>query len=378
MISGVDIVNAIFTFVLTILLIQIFERYAIKFNLADIPNERSSHSKIMPKGGGVAFYLSLMITTIFFYHSFFIHNFGFFIALFLVFLLGLYDDIIESTPKLKFIIIIVATLIMAIMNDLYINSLGFWFGYEIKLPYAIALLFTLFAVSGFTNALNLIDGLDGLAGSISLIILGALFYIGYIYHDEFILILSGLMIFALFAFLLFNWYPASIFMGDSGSLVLGFIISAISVKAINYISDTAILYIAAIPIIDTIIVMTRRTQRGKSPFSPDKSHFHHKLLSLKGNVDSTVQILAAFQVVLSSLGLLLRDKSNIVNLILFIIIMFLFFQLLDDRKKSRDLLIVSKLKNILFKTYRSSTNCSTLRLSIVLLIIVLFVRVYFY
>jgi len=226
------------------------------------------------------------------------------------------------------------------------------------------LVVTVFAVVGFTNALNLVDGLDGLAGSLSLIIIASFFYIGYAYNDQFIMIVSFVVMASLLGFLIFNWYPASIFMGDSGSLVL---ISALAIKAVTYVSDTTILFLAAVPIIDTIIVMTRRLQRGFSPFTPDKSHFHHKILLLKGSVDASVHILIALQIILSSIGLLLRDKSDVVNLILFLIILFVFFQTLDDRKEHRNVLLISRVKMIATGILKKVRN-----LQIVLVIGILF------
>ncbi len=204
-------------------------------------------------------------------------------------------------------------------------------------------------IIGFTNALNLIDGLDGLAGAIALVILSSLWYIGYRYDDPFILTVSMFVIVSLLGFLIFNWSPASIFMGDSGSLVLGFVIAALSVRATNYVTDTSILFIAALPLIDTLVVMTRRIQRGLSPFSADKTHLHHKLLFVRGSVDGAVHIIIAMQILLSALGLLLRDGNDIVNIGLFIIVLFIAFQLLDERKMQRD--------SFMFTKYKRSIQC---------------------
>ncbi len=364
------VVDGILTFFLTILFTQLVKRYASSIGMLDIPNARSSHSTPTPRGAGIAMFLAYMLVIVLFHTSFLFHHIGFFIALMMVFLLGWYDDFKDSSPRAKLLLIAAATAIVFFVDGLQIDTLGYWFGVEVKLPFILALFVTLFAVAGFTNALNLIDGLDGLAGSISLVILAALFYVGYAYHDEFIMVVSFFVMVSLLGFLLFNWYPASIFMGDSGSLVLGFIISILAIKAVNYISDTTILFIAAVPIIDTIIVMTRRIQRGLSPFAPDKSHFHHKILLLRGSVDASVHILVSLQIILSSLGLLLRDKSDIVNLILFLIFLFVFFQALDDRKQHRNLLFISKAKLFLMEKVQKITKC---QMTVVTAIVVLFI-----
>ncbi len=330
---------------LVVLFIQLLQKNAVKLGLVDIPNNRSSHTTPTPRGAGIAMFFAVYLVFVFFHIEFFLQYSGFFLATGVIFLLGLADDILNTAPRTKLLVIAVATGLLFFMDGLAIDTLGHWFGIELQLPYVISFFVTVFAVAGFTNALNLIDGLDGLAGSISLVILASLYYIGFVYHDAFIMLVSFVMIVSLIGFLLFNWYPASIFMGDSGSLVLGFVISALAIKAVQYVSDTTILFIAAVPIIDTIIVMTRRIQRGQSPFSPDKSHFHHKMLHLKGSVDASVHILVALQILLSALGLLLRDKSDIVNLLLFLVILFLFFEALDDRQVHRNLLWISRMKN---------------------------------
>jgi len=135
----------------------------------------------------------------------------------------------------------------------------------------------IFAIVDFTNALNLIDGLDGLVAIISLVILGTYFTVGYTNDDFFMMWLSMAFISTLLAFLIFNWNPASIFMGDSGSLTLGFVIVILSVKSLEYLPAVSILFITAIPLYDTLIVMIRRKYNGRSAFLADRCHMHHIL-----------------------------------------------------------------------------------------------------
>lgn len=115
-----------------------------------------------------------------------------------------------------------------------------------------------------------------------------------------------MLIAAILAFMMFNWNPAKIFMGDSGSLTLGFLIALLSIKALPYIQPTSVLFIAAIPIMDTLIVMIRRLKSGKSPFSPDKLHIHHLLLRFF-NVKKTVFLLIIMQTLYSMIGLSFSD-----------------------------------------------------------------------
>jgi UDP-GlcNAc:undecaprenyl-phosphate GlcNAc-1-phosphate transferase len=376
MFSSALIVDGFIVFFMTIFLTQLVQKYAAKLGLLDIPNNRSAHVNPTPRGAGVAMFFSYTSVLLLYHTTFFTEHLGFFIGLILIFVLGLYDDVKDSSPRLKLLTIGLAASLVFLLDDLAVDTLGHWFGFEVKLPYILALFMTIFAIVGFTNALNLIDGLDGLAGSISLVILASLYYIGFIYHDEFIMIVSFLVMAALIGFLFFNWYPASIFMGDSGSLVLGFIIASLAIKATDYISDTTVLFLAAVPIIDTIIVMSRRMQRGMSPFTPDKSHFHHKILLLKGSVDASVHILVSLQIILSVIGLLLRDKSDLINLMLFLVILFIFFQALDDRKEHRNLLVLSKTKIFFIEFFKKVTNCRTMFISAGILILVILVKIF--
>ena len=366
------LLDGIIAFFLCILLVKIIKKNATRFGLIDIPNDRSSHNTPTPRGAGIAIFSSFFITVILFHFDFFTHYLAFFAALFLIFILGIYDDVKNTSARFKLLVISLASAIIFILNGFAIETLGNWFGYDLTLPYYISMLFTIFAVVGFTNALNLIDGLDGLAGSLSFIIIASLFYIGYIYHDQFMILVSFITLMVLLSFLIFNWYPASIFMGDSGSLTLGFIIAVLAIRATTYVSDTAILFIAAIPIIDTVIVMTRRIQRGVSPFSPDKTHIHHRIVNIKKSIDGSVHIIIALQIILSSIGLLLRDKSDFINLVLFLIILFVFFQVLDSREEQRDSLFVSKLKLLYIEKFRKRFHCET-AYPVIIILVLLFV-----
>ncbi len=348
-----NILNYLMIFLLTVLLILIIIKNAKKFKLIDMPNERSVHNTPKPRGAGIAIFLSFIISTMIFQYDFFIKNLIFFIAIIMVFIVGIFDDIKGTSPKTKFIVIILATTLLFFMTDLKILSLGEWFGYKIDLPIYIALPFTIFAVSGYTNALNLIDGLDGLAATISIVIFLSFLYLGLKFNDTFIINISLSISIALLAFLLFNWYPSKIFMGDSGSLVLGFLISIVAIRVINYINVASILFLAALPIVDTILVMVRRIQRGISPFTADKNHLHHKMLRFKIKIDYTVLLLILIQITFSLLGILLENQKNIINLTVYLIILYIFFHLFDDRKiprKNQKVRFHTKVTNILLAT----------------------------
>lgn len=350
--------NIIITFIVSYLFIKIIIKYAKQLGCLDIPNHRSYHCSIIPKGGGIGFMGAFLLSIILFHRDIFIEYWYIFVAIISIMLIGMIDDKKEVSPKLKFIVIFGGVMFISLF-DIKIDHLGFWFGYEVMLPIWISLPFTMFAVAGFTNALNLIDGIDGLAGSISTVIITIFLFIGYIYEDSIIIILASTMLFSLSAFLWLNWNPASIFMGDSGSLTLGFFISILAMLSLKYIHPVATLYIAALPILDTLIVMTRRINDGKSPFEPDKSHLHHIVVKFfNSDVKKSVIFLVILQMLFSIIGLLISNQCGYTTLytqtipilaLLGFLLLFLFFYLLFTGIYRRQKIIDKRINQINIK-----------------------------
>ena len=339
------ILQLLFTFSLAFIIIKIIIKNATIFGLTDIPNERSSHTNITPRGAGIGFGFSFFVSILIFNYPLFIENWLVFLGIFLVFSIGILDDHKDASPKAKFYAIFAATILL-FLNDISIYNLGSFFGFEISLWY-FALPFTMFALAGFTNALNLIDGLDGLAGSVSIIILSSFLYIGYINHDELMITISSITIASLVAFMFLNWNPAKIFMGDSGSLFLGFVVSVVATLSLQYIHPAAVFYLAALPIVDTLVVMTRRLKKGISPFNPDKTHIHHILLKFFGKkVKKTVLFLSLMQILFSLTGLMLALSSkklgdgpaSFAALVAFIGITLLFYMIFTGMKRRQKLI----------------------------------------
>jgi len=292
-------------------------RIAPRVGLVDIPNDRSIHSKVTPRGAGIGIFFAFLLALMYGNAALIASHPLTIIAFFIVFLIGALDDHKDASPRIKFLIIFIGSA-LCYFDGIGIHSLGPFLGVELSLGW-LALPFTLFAVSGFTNALNLIDGLDGLAGSVSIVILSVLFYIGYQNGDVFIMTVSLLFTAAIAAFLLFNWRPAKIFLGDSGSLLIGFVISILSIKALDYIHPALILFIAAVPILDTLIVMVRRKRHGRPAFEADKTHLHHIMLKFFNcNVRRTVVSIVLIQIVFSLTGLfIMYDTEQTLVLLLF-------------------------------------------------------------
>ncbi|MEN8147007.1 MAG: MraY family glycosyltransferase [Campylobacterota bacterium] len=315
-------------FIVALVLIKLIIKNALKLGLVDVPNERSMHTRHHPRGAGIGIFLAVAAVEPFFNFTLLLDHYLTCLAVLSVFVVGVLDDHQDTSPNTKFFVMAFAALLVY-FDGIYVSSLGNLFGFDVTLGW-LALPFTVFAIVGFTNALNLIDGLDGLAGSVSIVILSTLFIIGYDNDDTFMMMLSGSFVAALFAFMVYNWNPASIFMGDSGSLVLGFVIGLLVIKSASYIHPVTVLFIIAVPLMDTIIVMLRRKRQGQSMFTADKTHLHHILFKFfNQDVKKTVIFLVILQAVYSITALqIVESADQTMSLVLFglnaIILYFIF------------------------------------------------------
>jgi len=325
-------------FLLSLFFIRVVYTFAPQIGLVDVPNERSSHTRHTARGAGIGFSMAIFSIIPLFYLDVFSDYTLIFLAIFLVFIVGFLDDLHSTSPKTKFIVLIAST-IFIMMDRFIIDYVGIFFGMSIYLGW-FSYLFTIFAVVAFTNAINLIDGLDGLAGSISIVIFMSFYIIGYQNSDLILMVISGSFIAGLSAFLLFNWHPATIFMGDSGSLVLGFVISLLAIRSLIYIQAISILFITAIPIIDTAIIVFRRKRAGRGIFSADKCHLHHIFHQFFANdTKKTVISFTIMQMAYSLTGLqFTRDHDGGYLLILFVLNILVVYQFTDAmiRRQKRD------------------------------------------
>lgn len=344
--SAMDLTFLLILFLASITLHFVLVDYATKFGLVDVPNERSMHKTKIPRGAGVAMFLSIIVTQAIFNYNHLVTYYLIYSAISLIFIIGVLDDFFDVSPRLKFVFIFFATGLVY-LHGIHIDTLGNYFGYELTLPFLLVFPFTFFAIAGFTNALNLIDGLDGLAGSVSLIILSTFLAIGITYNDALITTFTSSFIVVLVTFLVFNWHPAKIFMGDSGSLTIGFVIALLSILSMKYITPPAILFIIAVPLLDTFIVMTRRIQRGQSPFKADKNHLHHFLHGIKADIRFTVVLLLCIQAIFSIIGFQLRDSNDSLSILLFGLLFFVFLNLFDQRLKRRKSKKIKKRRRVL-------------------------------
>jgi UDP-GlcNAc:undecaprenyl-phosphate GlcNAc-1-phosphate transferase len=262
-------------------------------NLMDASDSRSSHSGNIPNLGGIGIYLSIVVAITIIGAVLDTKSLLLILgSITLLFFLGLKDDILILSPRKKFTGQLLAALLLIIFTDTRIAGLSGIMGVTI-MPYWLSVLFTLFVYVLIINAFNLIDGVDGLAGSLALLATVAFGFVFYRYDDISMVVLAAASVGAIVPFLYFNFSRRNkMFMGDTGSMILGFIIAVFAVRFIDssevvplriFSGSSPILVLAFLffPLLDTFrIFIIRLVIHKKSPFSADKNHIHHRFLSL--------------------------------------------------------------------------------------------------
>lgn len=290
MVKILIMVFSIFLFVA--FMVPFVKKIAEHVGAMDIPNERKVHTKPMPRLGGLAIYFGFLLGYMLFGEHSLIMN-AILIGSFIIVLTGVIDDIKPLTAATKFIGQLAAALIVVCYGNLLLKDVSA-FGIYINFSW-LSYPITVFFILGCINCMNLIDGLDGLAGGISAIYfltIGIIAAIGGSTGLDFVL--SFVMFGATLGFLVHNFYPASIFMGDSGSMFLGFIISVVALLGFKNVTMTSLiipLLVLAIPILDTLFAIIRRALKGQNIAKPDKFHIHHQLLNRNFSQRATVLII---------------------------------------------------------------------------------------
>ena len=294
----------IFTFFTSYILVPAINRFGIKYKILDNPNKRKSHKKPTVRLGGVAIFISLYLSVFICYlfnllsPSYFNFLKIYIIGSILFFIIGVLEDFFDISNLKKLILqFIVASFIwlqglrLEYINFPFIKNLNLFDTYPI-----ISLLITVFWIVGIVNAFNWLDGLDGLACGSSIIFCSGYFLFFISTGNLSDLMIIGIFITSSFGFLIHNFYPAKIFMGDSGSYLVGSIIAFFSIRSEilissqnpNYVSFLAQFIILFLPIFDMTLVILIRILKGKSPFNADRHHLHHRLIDLGLSHKNTV------------------------------------------------------------------------------------------
>ncbi len=299
---------SVIAFIVSYILTPYMARVGKKQNMVDTPGHRKIHEEAIPNLGGIVIFFGFLLSLLFV-----VQIEGQFRALLIggviILLLGVVDDIANLSPKHKFVIQMIPALIVIIynsdlINNFIVNQLESFdlLGY---LLYPILI----FWIVGVTNSINIIDGLDGLACGVSIISLITFFILGLRQNFEILNLISIAMVGSMLAFLRFNFYPAKIFLGDSGSTFAGFMLASTgALWALNSGSAFFILVpiiILALPIFDTLFAIWRR-YRGHHPiFQADKGHLHHRLLARGVAHKNVVFILWGISAICSVIALII-------------------------------------------------------------------------
>jgi UDP-N-acetylmuramyl pentapeptide phosphotransferase/UDP-N-acetylglucosamine-1-phosphate transferase len=306
------------SFIITFLAIPAIVRVAETKKLFDVPDERKIHQAHIPSLGGLGIFAGFILACLLSIHLGSSPEFQYFLAAaFVMFFLGLKDDILVISPIKKFIGQVIAAFLIIYKGGVHISSMhGFLGVYD--LPELYSNLLTYFTVIVIINSFNLIDGIDGLAGTLG-IIAASLFGVYFLKADMaayslFAFALAG----SLAAFLIFNYHPAKIFMGDTGSMLIGLVNAILVVKFIDVAQSPGIsmpVYAAPaigftvllIPLMDTLRVFGIRIFYQRSPFSPDRNHIHHMMLDKGWSHNTITFTLAAFSIIFVAAAYLCRS-----------------------------------------------------------------------
>ena len=304
------------SFIITFVCIPLIIYISNSINLLDKPDSRKIHMVGKPSLGGIPITCAMLITLIITLPFNEISQLKFLLAgICLTFILGIRDDVSSLHAFQKLIVQLLASFLIVHFADIRITSLQGFLGLE-SLNTFFSKSVSMLIIISLTNAYNLIDGIDGLAGSIALIIL-SFFGVSFFLMEDFTYsLLSIILASGIVAFLYFNWFPSKIFMGDTGSMVIGFVLSCLVIKFIEIIpssnpvisspiSVASALFI--LPIFDTIRVMLIRILSRKSPFYPDKNHLHHFLLEIGLNHAMITITLFLFCLLTIAITILIQD-----------------------------------------------------------------------
>jgi len=330
---SLELAAAITAFVISYLIVPIIIKYSLKKNIVDIPGRRKIHKKITPSMGGIAIFFGFLISALIWIEM---SNWkdikSIVLALFVIFIIGVRDDLISLRMLFKLGGQLFSAVLLILLLDIRLKSLYGLFGiYEI--PLSISYFLTIFTIVIITNSFNLIDGLDGLAGTIGMIALLAFGLWFSLTGDSIFSILSFAMLGAIGAFLIFNWEPSKIFMGDTGALVIGMMLSILSIRFVdaNYNLQTASPYkfsgtvstaliFIIIPLIDTLRIIIIRLKKRQSPLKADKSHVHHAIMRLGMSHHQTTLILAGVQTIFFVIAITFRhipDRFLLPGIVIF-------------------------------------------------------------
>ncbi len=325
MINYIDLMIASFiALIATFFLTFPIKKLAIKFNIVDLPVRRKIHKNATPRIGGLAIFLGASLGLLYLQPSH-IHLLEISLGALVIVITGMLDDRYDIRPIVKLSGQLIAASFL-ISSGLIIERITLPFIGMIDLG-VFSVLITVLWVVGITNAINLIDGLDGLATGVSTIALLSMLFMAIVDMQVFAAYLAIVIIGANLGFLYHNFYPAKIYMGDTGSNFLGYMIAVISMlglfKNIALFSFIIPVIVLAVPIFDTLFAIIRRASNKQQIMKPDNKHIHYQLLRVGFTHRQSVLIMYAFSMLFGILAILFSEASLVVSLIVTLVVLIL-------------------------------------------------------
>lgn len=314
------------TFLVSFILTFLAKKIAYHVNAIDLPGERKIHTKPMPRCGGLAIFGGFLVGYIL-YGVPSNQMLSILIGAFIIVFLGFIDDIKPIRARYKFMFQLIAAAVVVFYGKNFFTEISL-LGFNFYFPTFINELISLIFIVAITNAINLIDGIDGLAAGISTINYITVAIIAVILNKfgGLDIILSLIMVGSTLGFLVHNYPPAKIFMGDSGSYFLGFMIAVISLLGFKMTTITSLvvpILILSIPIFDTILAIFRRILKGESIGTPDKEHLHHQLLKMKFGPRMTITVIYCINILFSIVSIFYVIGDNKLAIALYVVLMIL-------------------------------------------------------
>jgi UDP-GlcNAc:undecaprenyl-phosphate/decaprenyl-phosphate GlcNAc-1-phosphate transferase len=269
----------ILCFICSILITPIVKKLAFRLGATDSPDKRKVHEKVMPRMGGLAIYITFLIGLIISnpdspYH------WAIITGSVIIILTGILDDIYNLAARVKLVSQIAAALVVVVWGGIDVDFINLPFDGKLQFG-VLSVPITILWIVGVTNAINLIDGLDGLAAGVSSIALISISGMAIVMGDVYVMTIGFILLASTLGFLVYNFHPAKIFMGDTGALFLGYMIAVLSLlgfKNVTFISFIVPIIILGVPMTDTLFAIIRRLVNKTPLAAPDKSHLHHRLL----------------------------------------------------------------------------------------------------
>lgn len=307
-------VTALFvTYVLT----PIIKRLAVRVGAMDVPDARKVHHGSIPRLGGLAIFIGYIVAVVATVSDLF-SVMGLIVGSIILIAVGVWDDVKQIGPKTKLLGQILAAAVLVAFGDKVEFITNPW-GQMIYLDY-FSIPLTIFWIVGFTNIVNLIDGLDGLAAGISLISCIAIFTVLLQIGQSDLALVTMALAGAACGFLRYNFNPAKIFMGDTGSMLLGYTMAAVSVigavKTAATVSLVVPVIVLGLPILDTTFAIIRRKINNRPVFKPDKGHVHHRLLAMGLTQKQAVLLMYAVTTVLGCVAVIVAKVNILVGIAL--------------------------------------------------------------